>query len=63
MPLIHHSEGRGKRISEFRASMVDKVSSRKIKAVTHTHKKKNPTSKKQTKKPLNVEIPVTCTVE
>jgi hypothetical protein len=40
-----HSGGRGRRISEFEASLVYKVSSRTARAI-----KRNPVSKKQNKK-------------
>jgi hypothetical protein len=42
MPLIQHSGGRGRRISEFEASLVYKVSSRTARAT-----QRNPVSKKK----------------
>jgi hypothetical protein len=47
-PLIQHSGGRGRRISEFEASLIYKVSSRTARATQRNPVSKNKT--KQTKK-------------
>jgi hypothetical protein len=45
MPLTQHSGGRGRRISEFEASLVYRVSSRTARAI-----QRNPVSKRKKKK-------------
>jgi hypothetical protein len=54
MPLIPHLGGRGRRISELKASLVYRVSSRTARAT-----QRNPASKKLNKTKQNLKTPKT----